>query len=186
LAAIGVDEAVGFVEVEHVGVYAGAQPELQRFVCGADLGDVAGVECGIVPVQREVEPPIVVPIRECRGIAWHAGHGATQPDDLDLAGHLHLEPAADQDVERLFGQLIDVRFLRVVPVAVGKLGVEELLNASAERHHGHRLGCGLADADEALDQRDAVVRLGVVQVHHDHQEQPFAPERLRHERASTA
>src|SRR6267143_3327221 len=135
LATVGVDEAIGLVEVEHVGVDAGAEPRLQRLVSGADLADVARVELGVIPMQREVEPPVVVPIRECRGIAWHAGHDATQADDLDLAGHLHLKPAADQDVERLFGQVVDMSFLGVVAVAVWEFGVEELLDPGAEGHH---------------------------------------------------
>src|SRR5438046_8476516 len=43
LAAVGVDEAVGLVEVEHVGVDAGAEPRLECVVGGTDLGDVACV-----------------------------------------------------------------------------------------------------------------------------------------------
>src|SRR5256885_13620354 len=60
LAAVGVDEAVGLVEVEHVGVDAGAEPRLECVVGSTDLGDVACVKLGVIPVQREVEPPVVV------------------------------------------------------------------------------------------------------------------------------
>src|SRR5256885_2206629 len=42
-AAVGVDEAVGLVEVEHVGVDAGAEPRLECVAGGTDLGDVACV-----------------------------------------------------------------------------------------------------------------------------------------------
>src|SRR3981081_2793381 len=59
LAAVGVDEAGGLVEVEHVGVDAGAEPGLERLVGGTDLPDVVCVELRIIPVQREVEPPVV-------------------------------------------------------------------------------------------------------------------------------
>src|SRR6266853_1087700 len=43
LAAVGVHEAVGLVEVEHVGVDAGTEPGLERLVGGTDLPDVACV-----------------------------------------------------------------------------------------------------------------------------------------------
>src|SRR6267378_8468549 len=39
LATVGVDEAVGLIEVEHVGVDASAEPRLERLVRGADLAD---------------------------------------------------------------------------------------------------------------------------------------------------
>src|SRR2546426_6812815 len=182
LATVGVDEAVGLVEVEHVGVDAIAEPRLERLVRGADLADVTRVELGVIPMQREVEPPVVVAVGERGGVRADPRHCAAETDDLDLARHLHLAPPADEDLKRFLGQLVDVGFLGVVTVAVGELGVEQLLNAGAEGHNGHRIGRGLAHPDEALDQRDPVVGLGVVQVHHDHQQQPLAPQRHRHKR----
>src|SRR5947209_8533266 len=152
LAAVGFDEAVGLVEVEHVGVDAGAEPRLEGLVRGADLGDVARVELGVIPVQREVEPPVVVTVGKRGGVGADPRHRAADTDDLDLARHVHLAPPADKDLERLLGQLVDVGLFRVVAIAVGELGVEQLLDPGAEGHHGHRLGGGLADGDEALDE----------------------------------
>ena len=119
---------------------------------GADLGDVARVELGVIPVQREVEPPVVVTVGKRGGVGADPRHRAAETDDLDLARHVHLAPPADKDLERLLGQLVDVGLFRVVAIAVGELGVEQLLDPGAEGHHGHRLGGGLADRDEALDE----------------------------------
>src|SRR5436189_6456354 len=55
LATVGVDEAVGLVEVEHVGVDAGAEARLQCVVGGTDLGDVASVSPADIPVHTEVD-----------------------------------------------------------------------------------------------------------------------------------
>src|SRR5438309_3893525 len=178
LATVGVDEAVGLVEVEHVGVDAGAEPGLQRLIGGTDLTDVACIEPGIIPVQREVEPPVVVAVRKGGGVRADASHRAAEADDLDLARHLHLAPSADKDLERLLGQLVDMSFLRVVAVAVGEFGVEQLLDTSAEGHQGHRLGGRLADGDEALHKLFALFLFRVGQVHDDHQEQALAAQGL--------
>src|SRR5207245_10448284 len=67
LAAVGVDQAVALVEVQHVGVYTLAEPRLQRIIRGADLGDVCGVQRGAVRMPRRAEPPVVMAVRKrCR------------------------------------------------------------------------------------------------------------------------
>src|SRR2546427_12091953 len=78
LAAVGVDEAVGLVEGEHVGVDAGAEPRLECVVGGTDLRDVAFVYLGVIPVQREVEPPVVVAVGGRGGGGGDSCHFAAQ------------------------------------------------------------------------------------------------------------
>src|SRR2546430_13889972 len=101
-------------------------------------------------MQREVEPPVVVAVGERGGFGADSCHGAAQADDLDLARHLHLAPPADEDLERLLGQLVDMSFLGVVAVAVGELGSSSFWTLAPNGITG--LCGGLADADEALDE----------------------------------
>jgi len=92
-----------------------------------------------------------------------------------LALHRHVLPEGDQRVDGLVGQVGDVRFLGVVPVAVLELGVDEPLHSGRERQHGGwPPDTRLANLGQAADRLGARRVPGVVQPHRDEHEQALA------------